>query len=763
MAKDTLTFKVDSQLMEELGERLVSKNYIALAELIKNSYDADATEVKIEMRNTTSKYDKKGQIKVIDNGHGMSKESVETKWMRIATTNKRYDKTSPKYGRPRTGRKGIGRFACQRLAKELHLETTALNQDNKLERTTVSFNWKDKFKPGEDLESVEFEYDKNLASGKTTGTSLALKKLVEKWTQSDYDVLRRQILMMTVAKDTQRKGYERDPGMKIEITAPEFEDKEKTDLYEEFKEAGWGSIKGKITRRGEVKVELDAKDLGRKKFTFPKKYPKLAGVEIDIHWVPRVNKKNLRKPEIIRKYVTEEIKEHAGIRIYQNNFRIFPYGNVDNDWLNINRDQSLSVGPAPKIFKTEATKLGVQGSRPMLYMPRNDSLFGGVYIKGTASKNFEQKIDREGLLENEAFRELREVARGCIDWATLWYAVFFLQRKKKEAEESKEEYEKSIKETSKEHSDKGKLPPEKSTAESALKYIREQTSEYVKEEKVNSQEKDNKETENLEKAFNTVEDHFEKVEAQLNLLRNVATINSIMLTFSHEARSLVEELGLRADKIRALKRYLPEEKKGEIDEITSSLNDTKERFRGQLRLFGLLADKPEKKYKHDAREILENIQEAFKFVLDKYHVKTELDIKKGTTTPKMHKQEFYTISINLISNAIKAVLAAGTTRIMVETDTDNKKEFKMRVYDEGVGLPEQYRESVFNPLEADPQKKIYQKLKKLDDGDLFSFGQGTGLGLSIVRDIISENYGGEIRFLDTKKPWSTCVEVKIPW
>ena len=61
-----LPFTVDSELLKELGEGLVGKPYIALAELIKNGYDADASKVTIEF------YPKKDQIIVYDNGHGMN-------------------------------------------------------------------------------------------------------------------------------------------------------------------------------------------------------------------------------------------------------------------------------------------------------------------------------------------------------------------------------------------------------------------------------------------------------------------------------------------------------------------------------------------------------------------------------------------------------------------------------------------------------------------------------------------------------------------
>jgi anti-sigma regulatory factor (Ser/Thr protein kinase) len=107
-----LQFSVDSALLGELGEKLVETVHIALVELVKNSYDADASEVEVIFSKDENG---KTEIKIIDNGVGMSFQNVENYWMRIATTNKKKDDVSPVFGRPLTGAKGIGRFVVAGL------------------------------------------------------------------------------------------------------------------------------------------------------------------------------------------------------------------------------------------------------------------------------------------------------------------------------------------------------------------------------------------------------------------------------------------------------------------------------------------------------------------------------------------------------------------------------------------------------------------------------------------------------------------------
>ena len=113
----TAKFQVDSALLRELGERLVGQSHIALAELIKNAYDADATVCTVQFGDD--------EILVSDNGHGMSEDEFLKFWMRIGTTNKQKTLVSRKLKRPITGSKGVGRLSAQFLANQMSLTTSS--------------------------------------------------------------------------------------------------------------------------------------------------------------------------------------------------------------------------------------------------------------------------------------------------------------------------------------------------------------------------------------------------------------------------------------------------------------------------------------------------------------------------------------------------------------------------------------------------------------------------------------------------------------
>jgi signal transduction histidine kinase len=105
-------------LLRELGERLVGRPHIALAELIKNAYDADARTVEIVFRDD--------EIVIADDGHGMSHADFVERWMRIGTGRKEKTGRTPELRRAMTGSKGVGRLAAQLLANQLELTTVAL-------------------------------------------------------------------------------------------------------------------------------------------------------------------------------------------------------------------------------------------------------------------------------------------------------------------------------------------------------------------------------------------------------------------------------------------------------------------------------------------------------------------------------------------------------------------------------------------------------------------------------------------------------------
>ena len=119
-------FTVDTHLFRELGELLVGRDSTALIELIKNSYDADATEVTVHGENLSDQ--RRGRIVIVDNGSGMTRDRFISGFLRIASRLKdQGTKRSTVFGRRYTGVKGIGRLAAHKLARRL--EVSSVHRD----------------------------------------------------------------------------------------------------------------------------------------------------------------------------------------------------------------------------------------------------------------------------------------------------------------------------------------------------------------------------------------------------------------------------------------------------------------------------------------------------------------------------------------------------------------------------------------------------------------------------------------------------------
>jgi len=143
-----MRFEIDPRVVFRLGEDLISDDAQAIAELIKNAYDADSPWVRVTI-DTTSEMPSMhgdrtlcGAVAIEDAGGGMTQEEIEHGWLRIAVSNKREMKSEGRTtarGRTPLGDKGLGRLGAQRLGEEIELVTRARGD----EPISVRFSWAD--------------------------------------------------------------------------------------------------------------------------------------------------------------------------------------------------------------------------------------------------------------------------------------------------------------------------------------------------------------------------------------------------------------------------------------------------------------------------------------------------------------------------------------------------------------------------------------------------------------------------------------------
>jgi HSP90 family molecular chaperone len=141
MKKASLPFKPRARLLLALGNQLIKEEGIALFELVKNSYDADATEAVVSLSNVHNP--KEGQIVISDDGTGMDWETVTKVWLEPGTDFREKQvlegvKTR-KFHRTPLGQKGIGRFGAHKLGRNIELIT----RTEKSDEIVVTIDWAD--------------------------------------------------------------------------------------------------------------------------------------------------------------------------------------------------------------------------------------------------------------------------------------------------------------------------------------------------------------------------------------------------------------------------------------------------------------------------------------------------------------------------------------------------------------------------------------------------------------------------------------------
>ncbi len=201
--------KFDPKTIEHLGVKMYSTLPPALAELISNSYDADASEVTVEFheQNGTPK-----TITVIDNGIGMSINDIQNKFLVIGRNrrNTEGDKPSTKYNRLPTGKKGLGKLALFGLASEIVLDTA---QKNKRNRFKLDWN---ALLASENIYNPESQVE-NEDTQRSDGTYITLRELKRK-TPFDLEAIADSLSKIFIVDKNFKITLKKSDGQTIEIT-----------------------------------------------------------------------------------------------------------------------------------------------------------------------------------------------------------------------------------------------------------------------------------------------------------------------------------------------------------------------------------------------------------------------------------------------------------------------------------------------------------------------------------------------------------------
>ncbi len=356
---------VSASMFHRLGDELIKDPQTAFCELVKNGFDADATEVLISFRETQKKG---GTISIQDNGTGMTVEDVETKWGRAGGENKVRDRHSPKFKRPRLGAKGIGRFSLSKLGNSVKIITRPPGNPLQL---VFSENYAN-FTDDKDFNEMDISYKEGSPRrGFNCGTILEISELREtdRWRKRDIKKVQ-NILRHLIAAER------KDQNFRILFDCPDY-----PDLTGPLKNpiAGQEShrIDFRIDRHGAYVCETNVNG----KIISKEKEQGEAPLYGPVEGVIKYYQQGLKRGD--RTLAGDSEESHMGIKVYRDNCRVLPYGGESDDWLQMQAKKARSGG---KYYVT----------------PRYTA--GSIYISANDNPDLKDATNREaGIIGNSTF------------------------------------------------------------------------------------------------------------------------------------------------------------------------------------------------------------------------------------------------------------------------------------------------------------------------------------------------------------------------
>jgi len=402
-------FKVSSALKNLIGSDLITDNFVAVFELVKNSFDARATEVRITFENI---YSKNAKIIIQDNGKGMDYEDLTEKWLFLGFSAKR-DGTEDyrdkiQSGRVYAGAKGVGRFSCDRLGRFLNLITVSEKAKSKVENIFVDWS---KFEQNQNIEFKEIPVTHNVLSKVSynlkKGTVLEITGVpMGFWNRDNFKKLKEKLSKLirpdlNASDDIQK--------FKIILSVPDEQDRdidalkkfsvESDTTIEQYYSTVNGEIKNFVFNELDIKttkIESNIDDNGivttkltdRENFVYEIKekseYDLLSNIGITLYFLNRSAKVTFKKRTGV------EHVEFGSLFIYKNGFRIYPYGERGDDSLRLEN----------RALQGYARYIGLR------------SLIGEISISGKNPDLRETTSRGDGLVRTKAYEQLTNTEDG---------------------------------------------------------------------------------------------------------------------------------------------------------------------------------------------------------------------------------------------------------------------------------------------------------------------------------------------------------------
>lgn len=691
-----------ARLLRTLGTDLISSEKVALIELVKNSFDADATVVVVRFRGRLMPGE--GSVEVWDDGHGMDVPTLQTSWLDIATDVKKKRIRSESGRRRVLGEKGIGRLAAARLAGEMMLTTRRASADE----VRLLIDWSDFDREDAYLDQIDVAWDVGSPSvfvdgglaesvfaqtpgqgwQRGQGTLLQLERLSREWTEADFLDLSTALSRLVRPRPDPGLGQIVD-GFKIVLDLPEEfanlsgevgpPDELRSPHYQLIGSVNAGGVAQ--LRYKQMDPPMDLSLANERLWTDSTRVPKSGPFELDIEVWDRDREaiEKVSGQRSIRDF-RRLLDQVAGVSVYRDGFRVLPFGEAGDDWLALDRRRVQN--PTMRVS--------------------NNQVIGHVFIGADANTDLRDQSNREGLLHGPAYEDLKVLVQSALN---LIETKRFAARRK----------------------------DPKPTQPRAGLFSRFELGE-IRSALAAKYPADARLIGLVDAKNEDIQEGVEEVQRVLSQYSRLATLGSLVDRVLHDGRTAVSRLRsiVRFGERDLAKAGTPTERK--VEQAAASLHDTSVQAELLATLFSQIEPfsgrRRGKPRVLSLRKIADDAVAIFSAEADELGV--EIEVEGDGIDVRVDPSEILTVIVNLLQNALywlSTTAASTQRRILLRLSRNEDDSVTILVSDSGPGVQEELHDIIF-------------------DAYFSSRPDGVGLGLSFAGNVVHDFYGGELILVD---------------
>lgn len=726
-----VAFNVDAYTAKLIGRENVANLDGAILELVKNTYDADASVCILYYDDIAD------TLYIGDNGTGMTQEIIQSHWMTIGSSSKKIQYTTKK-GRVQTGAKGIGRFALDRIADDCQLLTKSTTEHLLWRVDWTSFEFGNKITDiTADLDEVDISFREFISEVSNpdvlrfvtnnitqNGSLFKLTRLRDKWDINKIKSIKHNLKTLIppdfrelfniymfdnatkfdeAAILTEDDSFQHDykiefkvqenGSVNVEVHRDEFDFS--SQFHEIMKEAGFTKDDKAYFNGEPIIIQMTIEQVLKSKTSIENTIGEFRGVfYFAKHSCTKKDKEKYYYKDITGR---PDIRDtFGGIRIYRDGFRVRPYGDSGTsaaDWLQLAMRKNKS--PAAISHPSGNWKVG------------GDQIHGSVYISRT-NMTLPDQANRQGIVETQEFILLQEFLKNVI-------ALF--ERDRQYVSRKLSEYHEKI----------NPLAPIEKELEHKLKVLKKGSAQ----SKSIIQNPNFMEVQKVERIISDRDEHIKVLETELQMLRVLATTGIITNTYIHEIKGKTNKLG---DKIKIVKEvlYYDQDIKTALEYIQEAF-DIKNFFTSWFNVTVGAVKRDKRRLKMvDIGQVLLPICNEWELALEAKGIKIIANSEDIQFNCFIHEIE--SILNNLIANSASSFdrIPGSNKKIMVSI-VKTESGIMIKYADNAAGLSSVFKKEPRLILEAFETDRISEQGEAV----------GTGMGMWIINRIVAD-YKGSI-------------------